>query len=189
MLDINLFPFTSLETEHFELRDVQEERDLSLFFRLRSEPDCIKYLDRAPAKNESEVREFLQMVRKQWIENLCITWVIAYKLSQKAIGVISLWNLEKDHHRGEIGYGILPEHFGKGIMSEVLPRVLQFGFENIKLHSIAANTNPANDASIKVLLKNGFIQEGLFHENFYFDGRYTDTAAFSLLSRNFINRS
>ena len=34
MLDINLFPFTSLETEHFELRDVQEERDLSLFFRL-----------------------------------------------------------------------------------------------------------------------------------------------------------
>jgi ribosomal-protein-alanine N-acetyltransferase len=80
---------------------------------------------------------------------------------------------------------ILPEHQSKGITSEAVRLVLNYGFSDLHLHSIEAIVDPEHTASARVLEKNGFVKEGHLKENEYFDGRFWDSVIYSLLKRNF----
>jgi ribosomal-protein-alanine N-acetyltransferase len=75
------------------------------------------------------------------------------------------------------------EFHGKGIITESLERVIQFGFEEMGLHSIEAVIDPDNFASEKVLLKTNFIKEGHFKEHQFFDGKFFDSVFYSLLNK------
>jgi ribosomal-protein-alanine N-acetyltransferase len=52
----------------------------------------------------------------------------------------------------------------------------------MKLHSVEANVNPANNSSIKLLKKNKFVKEAHYKENYFYDGKFLDSAVYSLLS-------
>jgi ribosomal-protein-alanine N-acetyltransferase len=86
------------------------------------------------------------------------------------------------HYRAEIGYVLHPQHQGKGLMTEAMKAVIHYAFEVMQLHSIEANINPLNIASKQVLLKNGFVQEAYFRENFYFNGVFLDSMIFSRIN-------
>lgn len=73
------------------------------------------------------------------------------------IGSISLWNFSDDRQFAEVGYDLHPEFQGKGLMTETLKLVLEFGFERLKLNSIEAYTQNNNQPSIKMLVNNGFV--------------------------------
>ena len=66
-------------------------------------------------------------------------------------------------------------------MSEVLDTIIDYGFTKIGLHSIEANVNPENQASIRLLEKHGFAREAYFRENYYFNGNFLDSAIYSLI--------
>ena len=68
-------------------------------------------------------------------------------------------------------------------MRAALAAILTIGFERMGLHSVEANVDPANRASLRLLGRLGFLQEGYFRENFFFDGRFYHTVTFSLLAR------
>ncbi|MCB9249885.1 MAG: GNAT family N-acetyltransferase [Ignavibacteriales bacterium] len=78
------------------------------------------------------------------------------KNTSKVIGYIGYWRLVREGVRAEIGYALKPEYWGKGLMSESLLKVIEFGFANFGLHSIEGNVNPENKNSIKILEKFGF---------------------------------
>ena len=80
---------------------------------------------------------------------------------------------------------ILPEYNGKGITSEAIKVVIEYGFEQMQLHSIEAVIDPENNASEKVLQKNGFVKEAHILENELWEGKFWDTVIYSLLKRNF----
>ena len=119
--------------------------------------------------------------------NDAIAWGITLKDSDSLIGNVAFWRIEKEHYRAEIGYVLHPDYWRKGIMSEVLQTVLKFGFETLKFHSIEANVNPENAASIRLLEKQGFVREGYFRENYYYRGQFLDSAIYSLLEKDFKN--
>jgi ribosomal-protein-alanine N-acetyltransferase len=62
--------------------------------------------------------------------------------------------------------------------------VMEYGFGTMKLHSLEANVNPDNKASIKLLERNNFIKEAHFKENYFYDERYLDSAIYSLLNQS-----
>ena len=74
-----------------------------------------------------------------------------------------------------------PKFWKKGIMKEALLRVIDFGFDEMKLHSIEANINPDNEASAKILESTGFVKEAYFKEDFFFEGTFRDTIIYSRL--------
>jgi ribosomal-protein-alanine N-acetyltransferase len=92
------------------------------------------------------------------------------------IGTICLWNIQKEHYRAEIGYMLHPDHWRKGIMKEAINAVVDYGFAILGLHSIEALLNPENIGSSSVLESSGFVKEGHIKENFYFNGKFSDTA-------------
>lgn len=181
MLVTNFTPFPLMETERLLLRKVNES-DVNEIFFLRSDERVMKYIDRAPAETIDDAYAFINKITDLEKNNDAVTWAIALKNNAKLIGTICFWNIQAEHYRAEIGYTLHPDYWGTGIMQEAFFEVINYGFKIIRLHSIEANVNPKNIASIKLLEKNNFIREAYFKENYFYDGKFLDSAIYSLLT-------
>jgi ribosomal-protein-alanine N-acetyltransferase len=180
MLEVNLSPFTELETERFFLRNFQLD-DKEDLFEMRSNPEVMKYIPRPLAITIDDAALHIEKLTKAWNENEGINWAIVEKSSKKVIGIIGFFNIIKEYYRAEVGYMLNPKWHKKGIMHEALQVVIPFGFENLKLHSIEAIIAPENIASGKLLLKNKFRKEGAFKQNCFFEGKFCDSEVYSLV--------
>ena len=181
MLLLNFTPFPFLDTARLHLRNVTPDDAREIFF-LRSDERMMQYLDRAPAASLEEASQFIQQVNNLEKTNDAITWAITLKDSPKLVGTICFWNIQKQHYRAELGYALHPDHQGKGLMQEALTAVLEYGFHVLNFHSVEANVNPNNSASIRLLERNGFVREGYYRENYFFNGKFLDSAIYSLLT-------
>ena len=174
MLTLNFAPFPNLETEHLLLRRVNPT-DIKEIFALRSNPQTMQYIPRPLLKTDEDALEHIAMIDTKIETNEGINWAITLKDNPKLIGVIGHYRIKPEHYRAEIGYMLLPEYHGKGIVSEAVKEAVNYGFQVMKLHSIEAIIDPDNHASAKVLEKNGFIKEAHLKENEFFDGRFLDS--------------
>jgi ribosomal-protein-alanine N-acetyltransferase len=182
MININFSPFQNLETERLLLRRVVNE-DVNEIFALRSDQEVMKYIPRPLVKTEEEALAHIAMIDEKIDSNEGINWAITLKDNPKLIGIIGHYRIRPEHFRAEIGYMILPEYQGKGIISEAIKEVINYGFEVMKLHSIEAIIDPENFASEKVLQKSGFVKEAHLKENEYYEGRFLDTVIYSILNQ------
>lgn len=149
---------------------------------LRSDDDVMQYIDREKTKTLEEAEAFIEKINSSIDVNELIMWAIALANDPDImIGTICYWRIQPEHYRAEVGYVLHPGHWNKGIMKESLLAVISYGFEKMKLHSIEARLNAENTASAKVLEKTGFAREAYFKEDFYFRGKFIDTAVYSLL--------
>jgi ribosomal-protein-alanine N-acetyltransferase len=181
MLAVNFTPFPQLVTDHLTLRQISHD-DVNDIFSLRSDKRVMQFIDRPLAKTTDEAAQLIQKIIDSFNTNEGITWGIAMKNDPGLIGTIGFWRIVKEHFRAEIGYLLHPGYQGKGIMTEAMGPVLEYGFKNMQLHSVEANVNPANAASIKLLERNNFIREAHFKENFCYDGKFLDSFIYSLLT-------
>ena len=188
MLNLSFKPFPLIETERLRLRKISR-KDVNEIFFLRSDKRVLHYLDKAPAKTKKDAYDFIKIVHDAEKNVDGITWGITLKNIEKIIGTIGFWRMQKEHYRAEIGYILHPDYWGKGITQEAMTAVIKYGFEVMKLHSIEANVNPDNAASIRLLEKNGFVREAYFKENYYFDGKFLDSAIYSLIISDHIKRN
>jgi ribosomal-protein-alanine N-acetyltransferase len=182
MLTINFSPFPNLETERLLLRRV-EVNDVNEIFALRSNPETMKYIPRPLVKTTEDALEHIAMIDAKIENNEGINWAITLKGNQKLIGFLGHYRIKPEHYRSEIGYMVLPEYNGKGIISEAVKEIVSYGFDVMKLHSIEAIIDPENFGSEKVLQKNGFVKEAHLKENEFYDGRFLDSVIYSILNK------
>lgn len=83
--------------------------------------------------------------------------------------------------QAEVGYVLAISQWGRGVMKELMPALLRFGFEEMKLHRIEARVDPENTASIRVLTRAGFQQEGVLRDTIADGESFRSTVVFSLL--------
>ena len=183
MLDINFTPFPNLETERLYLRRVAKE-DVNEIFALRSNKETMQYIPRPLVKTEEDAMAHIAMMDEKINNNEGINWAITLKNDLKLIGLIGHYRIKPEHFRAEIGYMLLPEFHGKGIIVEAIKETVKYGFEIMKLHSIEAVIDPKNLASEKVLQKSGFVKEAHFKENEYYEGRFLDSVIYSILNKH-----
>jgi [ribosomal protein S5]-alanine N-acetyltransferase len=180
MLSVNFTPFPILYTERLTLRQVTKN-DAHELFRLRSDKTVMQFIERPMATSVSEAMQLIEKINEDLLNNNGITWAITLKNYAALVGTIGFWRIMKEHYRAEIGYALQPGMHGKGIMQEAMTAVLDYGFRIMKLHSVEANVNPANEASMKLLDRNNFIKEGHFKESYFFNGKFFDSVIYSLL--------
>lgn len=184
MIEINFHPFKNLETERLLLRRVSIN-DLNEILELRGNPETMKFIPRPLVKTEEDALNHFKMIDEKIEKNEGINWAITVKGNPKLIGIIGHYRIQPENHRCEIGYMILPQYNGQGIVTEAIKAVLEYGFEDMNMHSIEAVIDPDNIASERVLQKNGFVKEAHILENEYYDGKFWDTVIYSILKRNF----
>ncbi len=184
-LQINFDPFPELTTKRLRLRFLDLE-DAADYFEIRSDEQVMKYLARPKAQTIEDVIQVIKRVHDSIQKNTGICWAICLKEDPKIIGTIGFYRSQLEHFRTEIGYEMRPEYWGKGIMSEAMRAVLDYVFHKLNFHSVEANIDPINKKSSGILERNHFLKEAHFRENYYFNGKFTDSAIYSLLKSRHI---
>lgn len=183
MLTLNFSPFPTLLTQRLVLREITTN-DAGDLFEMRSNPSLMRFIDRPVAQTLNDSLKLIELIINAQKNNEAITWGIALKGSPALIGTIGFWRIQKEHYRAEIGYLLHADYHGKGIMQEAMDTAIGYAFKTLHIHSIEANINPDNIASIKLAEKNGFVREAYFKENFYYNGVFKDTVIYSLLNKH-----
>ena len=102
--------------------------------------------------------------------------------TQKVIGWCGFHTWAMNHFRAELGYLLYDEEYmGKGIMTEAIVPVIDYGFNQMDLHRIEALAGPGNSASLKLLEKFNFRKEGHLREHYFKNNKMEDSVIYSLL--------
>jgi [ribosomal protein S5]-alanine N-acetyltransferase len=117
-------------------------------------------------------------------------FLITLKETNTVVGECGFHTWNRKHKRAELYYTLRDDvHKNKGIMSEALQKLIQFGFESMGLHRIQAMIHKENIPSYKLLLNNGFKFEGTYREDYVVDGISEDSECYSLLKPEWEKRS
>lgn len=178
MVKLQFTPFPEITTARLRLRQVTIEDAPEIFF-LRSDPDVQRYVDRPRPDSIQGAVKYINTMTDLVNKNEVIIWGITLVPDNKLVGYVTLFRIDAENFRCEVGYLLHTAHHRKGIMKEALGAAVDFGLNNIGLHTITADVNPENIASISLLRSLGFVQEAYFRENFFYNGKFLDTAIFT----------
>jgi ribosomal-protein-alanine N-acetyltransferase len=142
----NFKSFPILTTERLTLRQLLHS-DVQEIFILRSDTLINKYLDRQPSKTLEDALQFIKMVK----HNSLFYWAIAQKGNKKLVGTICLFDVTEVQKRCEIGYELLTEYQGKGIMREAAKKIIEYSIQTLGLKTIDAYTHKDNQSSTNLL--------------------------------------
>lgn len=184
MLKIDFDTFPTLTTERLLLRQITLD-DAADMFEMRSDPSVMKYIPRTIAQTLEDAMALIRMMQTTVDTKEGIVWGISFKNDTKLIGSIGFYRPKKEDFRVEVGYQLNRNYWQQGITYEAILPILDFAFDKMNCHSIEAVIDPENVASERLLQKCGFVKEGHFRENGFFEGRFIDSAVYSLLKRNF----
>ena len=155
---MNSRTFPEIKTERLVLRKI-ETSDSEVILFLRSDKTINKFIDRPEnrrTKNIADAIKHIQKINTETENNKSVSWGITISGNPKIIGTICLWNFSDNYKTAEVGYDLNPKFQRKGIMSEALNSVVNFGFTDLNLDTIEAFTQINNVNSKKLLEKNGF---------------------------------
>lgn len=155
-----------LETSRLILKGINENNTEDIL-KIRGNPEVNKFVKRVSPKTNYDALQFILTIKQRTQNNQTVYWGISLKDHSHLIGTICLWNFSEDRKTAEVGYELLPEYHRKGIMSEALNAVVEYGFNELHLQEILAITSTFNENSKGLLLKHHFIlQEGKKDEGF-----------------------
>jgi RimJ/RimL family protein N-acetyltransferase len=143
------------QVENYLLKKLTET-DFPLHFELVCNASVMEKITGKPL-NETEARDkFSKILRSNAIHPDFGYFKITEKDSGNFVGVVKLEITKKDSSEAEIGYMILPEYWGKGIISTVAKKLLDMAKRKSQLNKVYAIIDPENIPSRKILEKNGF---------------------------------
>lgn len=156
--EINFNPFPVLRTGRIILRQLKDI-DFSDFSRLRSDKSVNEFLKRPDSLSEEAAGNYILKLNAGIENNDWIFWAISLPEKNELIGTICLWNLDEEYKLAEMGFELMPEYQGKGIMNEAVKLVLNYAFNSMKLKRIEGFTNEKNIRAFKLMEKAGFIRD------------------------------
>jgi ribosomal-protein-alanine N-acetyltransferase len=177
--------FPTLHSSRLTYRAFRDS-DAKAVYALRSNAKVMEFMDTALAESIEQGADIVATNQNAFKKKEGLVWALADKESDAMIGYCGFWRLIPNACRGEIGYTLLPELWGKGLMTEAMDTILAFTFQHLQLHSIMANINPQNQRSEKLLQKFGFQKDAHFREDFLFQGKFLDSIIYTLLEQDFL---
>lgn len=154
--------FPTLTTERFLLRQFIPS-DLENVFLGLSHPEVIPFYGVSYTSLE-ETKKQLAFFEELEKNGTGIWWAVCSLDNSIFYGAGGLNNLEKEHKKAEIGFWLLPEYWGKGIMKEVMPVICDYGFNTLDLHRIEGVVESENENCKKAMAKLDFEYEGTLKE-------------------------
>ena len=172
--------FQTIETTRLQLKGLSPN-DMKYIFNNLAKPEIKKILGHRSEedylKEETKHKNGYSSYNRSFI-----LFLLTDKESGQIIGRCGLHNWNIEHKRAEIGYVMGDEHFKrKGLMTEAVNAILEYGFNVMKLNRIEALVGIENVASLKLMKKNNFVKEGILRQHFQVSDRFEDSVIFSKL--------
>lgn len=109
-------------------------------------------------------------------------WKISSASEQRFIGCLGLSSLSREHRKAEIGFWLLPDFWGQGLLAEAVPPVVDYAFTELGIHRIEAFIESENRKSKRAMEKLGFVFEGRMRDCEMKNGRFISLEIYSALS-------
>lgn len=177
-----------LDTPRLRLRPLRDD-DVPALFEIFGDPEAMKYWSHPPLTDLEGARTLLGEIRAYFDAKTLFQWGVALRDSDRIVGTTTLFQIDYEHRRCEVGLALARAKWGKGYASEAFDRILQFAFETLDLNRIEADPDPSNAASIKLCERHGFKREGYLRERYFVNGRWDDALFYGLLRREWAGRS
>jgi len=175
--------FPQLETERLVLREIVPS-DAEDLFRIFSDEETMEYWSSRPFTSVGQAVRLIESISRQVREGTGIHWAITQRGDDRLIGKCGYNEWRKAHRRGDISYIVARELWGRGVVSEAIRAVIDYGFDHMNLHSVEAGVTPGNDGSTRMLEKLGFCLEGHLRESFLVEDVFVDSLIYSLLRKD-----
>lgn len=113
-------------------------------------------------------------------------FVIADKETEEFIGQIDLMNIDWRSRSAALGIVIGAEaNRGKGYGAEAIRVLQQFVFDSLNLNRLELQLHDFNERGYRCYLNCGFKEEGRKRQDFYYEGKYTDTIYMGILKSEY----
>lgn len=177
--------FNKTKTESLIIRELKEA-DIQEVHAYASDPDVTKYVPFGP-NTLKESEEFVRMcIEYQYQEDrVDFELAVIERHDNKLIGACGIHISDKQNREGWIGYVLNKEYWGKGYGTDIAKILLNFGFNQLKLHRIYATCDPENLGSEKIMQKIGMKKEGLMRKNMWTKGSWRDSLLYAILEEEF----
>lgn len=173
--------FPQRQTSRYLLREIQQSDRAQIFAGL-SNPRVIAHYGIA-YETELAAQEQIDWYQSLLLGQTGYWWGICAPHSpQQLLGTCGLYEIDHYNQNADIGYWLLPEHWGLGIMHECLLSVLRFAFDELALHRVQAEIEPANIPSAKLIQKLGFQHEGRMRQVAKRENDFIDLDNYALLA-------
>jgi ribosomal-protein-alanine N-acetyltransferase len=146
-----------------------------------SDPAVVEWMDIEPLRDIAEAKLIVGWAQDQRALGAGLRWAIRERASGAFAGTCGFNHIVVERgRRGEIAYDLARGWQGRGVMGEVLPAVIDFGFGHLRLHRLEAMVTPGNDRSCRLLDRHGFVREGVLVGFGFWKGRYWDQIVYGL---------
>lgn len=152
---------------------------ISLF----SDPKVFRYQAMRPIESPAAAAEYIHRVCHQVHQEKRL--VRGIYVNEHFAGIISLHQIRGD--RCALGYSLSPEYWKKGIATEAAISMIRIAIDQLQIRRIEAITHPDNIASIRLLERLRFHQEGTLIEYLLNPrtNQYENRETYALLTKNF----
>ena len=160
-----------------------EISDLDSIHELHSLPETDEYNTLGVPKSIEETKSIIEpwIAENEWGNIKNYTFAIENNLNNDFIGLFGLKLGNEKYKRGEIWYKVHSDYWNKGIATEVLAKMIDYGFDELHLHRIQAGCAVENIGSIKILEKVGMIREGRGRQILPLKSGWSDNFEYSIL--------
>lgn len=164
--------------ETIYLRPIEPE-DTDLIVKWRNE-DFVRqnFIYQKPFTNEGHLQWMETMVKPgKVIQFIICTW------QKEPVGSVYLRDIDREHRKAE--YGIFigeEEELGKGYGTQAAQMMIQYAFEELKLHKLMLRVLAGNDRAKKSYEKAGFVQEAYLKDEVCIEGSYRDVILMAVIN-------
>lgn len=157
-----------IETERLIIREFTTN-DYESVYEFNSNIELHKYTGDEIINSRERAKEIIKDIWLKDYEKYGYgRWAVIYKPDNKIIGFAGLKYLSEINET-DIGYRFLPKYWGKGLASEVSKKIIEYGFNKLRLNTIIGIAMPENIGSWKVLEKIGLTLYKV--DEYYGDGK------------------
>jgi ribosomal-protein-alanine N-acetyltransferase len=153
--------------------------DLENVFIGLSNPEVIKYYG-VHFKTLEEAKKQMEWFAELEYDETGIWWAVCSPDNSIFYGAVGLYYFNREIRKAEIGFWLMPEFWGKGIISESVPMAMEYGFKKMDLKRIIAEVETENRLSKRVLEKLRFVYEGTKKDCEIKNGKYISLDFYAL---------
>lgn len=161
--------------------------DVSALFSIFGDPEVTRYWSHPALATEEDAAKLLDNILSGFKTRSLFQWGLARRDDNLVIGTCTLAGLDRGHRRAELGFALARAEWGRGLMAEMLPILVDFAFGPLALHRLEADVDPRNASSLRALERLGFRKEGYLRERYHVGGETQDSVLLGLLAAEWRN--
>lgn len=161
-----------------------DDADVDALFAVFSDKETLRYWSHEPFQARDEAVSYVAAVERGVVAEHRYQWAVADDDDDGLIGTVTLNNHDERHRRCEVGFILRRDQHGKGKAKAAVAAVLAFAFDVLDVHRVEADVDPDNAASLQLLRKLGFVDEGLCRERWWVFGEWKHAQLLGLLAQN-----